>query len=66
MPAGRMMMQMVGAFARRTAGGPTSQEGQTCQIWSSIYSSTTQRNPSVPARSFEGAISRYLPCSVNR
>src|ERR1051326_870940 len=27
--------------------------------------STTQRNPNVPARSLLGAISRYLPCSVN-
>jgi hypothetical protein len=30
------------------------------------YSSITQRNPSVAARSLEGAINRSLPCSVSR
>ncbi len=28
--------------------------------------STTQRKPSVPARSFDGAMSRYLPCWSSR
>jgi len=36
-----------------------------CLDPSPYLASTTQRNPSVPARSLLGAIKRYFPCSVN-
>lgn len=35
------------------------------RLGSTHSTSRTQRNPTVPARSFDGAIKRYFPCSFS-
>lgn len=57
----------IGWFDVDPANDVIPAEGHLKLAWGRDYgevASAAQRNPTVPARSLDGAISRYFPCSV--